>query len=75
MVTRSSTYLVDITKLAHPDDVKSDNFGVWTHSGSHQQLFKVHVDMDGYVQVQKCAPGATGVGTKRGGAGCRAKTA
>lgn len=60
MVTRSSTYVVDITKLAHPDDVKNDNFGTWYHSGSHPQPFKVHVEKDGYVQVEKCAHGATG---------------
>ncbi len=60
VVVRSSTYLVDITKLAHPDDVKHDNFGMWNHSGSHPQVFKVHTEEDGYVHVEKCAPGATG---------------
>ena len=55
----SSTYVVDITKLAHPDDIKSDNFGVWSHSGSHPLVFKVHVE-DDYVHVEKGAPGATG---------------
>ena len=60
MQKQSSTYVVDITKLAHPDDIKSDNFGVWSHSGSHPVVFRASVCDDGYVQVEKCAPGATG---------------
>ena len=52
--------MVDVSKLAHPDDVKQDSFGIWKHSGSHTQLFKVYVDDDGEVDVEKCAPGASG---------------
>lgn len=52
--------MVDITKLAHRHDVKNDNFGLWSHSGSHPQTFKVQVEVDGYMRVEKCAPGATG---------------
>ena len=37
-ITRSATYVVDVSKLAHPDDVKQDSFGIWKHSGSHTQL-------------------------------------
>ena len=59
-ITRSATYVVDITKLAHPDDVKQDNFGVWTHSGSHTNFFKLYVDDDGEVDIERCASGATG---------------
>jgi len=33
-IVSSSTYAVDLDCLQHPDDVKKDNFGVWTHSGS-----------------------------------------
>jgi len=28
----SSTYVVDLDCLQHPDDLKKDNFGVWTHT-------------------------------------------
>ena len=60
-VSVSSTFIVDISKLAHPDDVKNDNFGVWIHSGSHSQSFKVNIDAeDDYIRVEKCATGATG---------------
>ena len=30
-ITRSATYVVDVSKLAHPDDVKQDSFGIWNH--------------------------------------------
>ena len=59
-ITTSATYVVDVSKLAHPDNVKQDSFGIWKHSGSHTQLFKVYVDDDGEVDVEKCAPGASG---------------
>ena len=59
-ITSSATYVIDVTKLANPDDVKKDIFGVWSHSGSHPQACKVHVEEDGYVNVEKCAPGAKG---------------
>ena len=38
-IISSSTYVVDLDCLQHPDDVKKDNFGVWTHSGSHTRQF------------------------------------
>jgi len=59
-ITSSATYVIDVTKLANPDDVKKDIFGVWSHSGSHPQACKVHVEEDGYVNVEKCDPGAKG---------------
>ena len=34
----SSSYVVDVSKLAHPDDVK-DMYGKWLHSGSHTDVF------------------------------------
>lgn len=51
--------MVDLTKLAHPDDVKHDCFGIWTHSGSHHQYFKVH-NVDEGIEVEKCCPGVSG---------------
>ena len=59
-VTTSGTYVVDVTKLSHPDDVKKDIFGVWYHSGSHPQACRVYIEEDDYVTVEKCAPGAQG---------------
>ena len=52
-VTGSASFVVDITKLADPDDVKKDNFGVWSHSGSHVQSFDVSYE-EGCCFVEKC---------------------
>ena len=34
-ITQSSTFVVDLDGLHHPDDVKKDEFGKWNYSGSH----------------------------------------
>lgn len=49
-IVQSATYVVNITKLADPEDVKNDNFGVWKHSGSHPSTYMVNVEEDGYYQ-------------------------
>ena len=59
-IVKSATYIIDISKLKHPDDVKTDNFGTWKHSGSHPQVYRVQVEDDGSLHVEKCSPGATG---------------
>ena len=59
-ITSSSTFVVDISKFANPDDIKVDNFGIWKYSGSHPHQYRVYIDNNGHVQVDKCAPGATG---------------
>lgn len=59
-IVKSCSYVIDISKLEHPDDVKSDNFGTWKHSGSHPQVYRVQMESDGYLHVEKGAPGATG---------------
>lgn len=51
VIKRSSTFVVNVTKLGHPDDIKCDNFGVWSHSGSHPVVFKVHME-NGYVEAE-----------------------
>ena len=59
-LSRSATYIVDVSKLKHPDDIKNDCFGSWKHSGSHPQTYKAQVEEDGYVRTEKCADGARG---------------
>lgn len=39
IVERSSTSVVDLDFLKHPDDVKKDGFGRWLYSGSHVQAY------------------------------------
>ena len=51
--------MIDVKKLKHQDDVRKDFFGKWNHSGSHPLSFKARVTND-EVEVEKCAPGATG---------------
>lgn len=60
LIDRSATYLIDITKLQHPDDVKNDAFGKWEHLGSHNTLFRTWKNDDGDFQAEKCSPGASG---------------
>ena len=38
-VTKTSTYVVDLESLKHPDDIKKDDFGKWKYSGSHSNSF------------------------------------
>ena len=59
-ITQSATYVVNIQMLEHQDDIKNDNFGKWQHSGSHPLLFRVQMESDDYMYIEKCAPGATG---------------
>lgn len=58
--TQNSTFVVDLSKLDHPDDVKKDIFGKWEHSGSHPEVFKCSFDEVDSVMMEKCAPGASG---------------
>ena len=59
-ISSSATFVIDLTKLADPEDIKNDNFGSWSYSGSHSTTYRVNVEDDGYIRVEKCAPGATG---------------
>ena len=59
-VQSSSTFVVDLTKLAHPDDIKKDSYGRWLHKGSHNDVFRCSYGKDGDVNIEKTAPGATG---------------
>ena len=59
-ISSSATYVIDISKLADPEDVKNDSFGSWNHSGSHLSTYRVNVEDNGYIRIEKCAPGATG---------------
>ena len=59
-VISNATFVVDITSLKHPDDVRKDFIGKWIHSGSHPFTFKATIEKGGDVYVEKCAPGASG---------------
>ena len=58
-IQTSSTFVVNITALKHPDDVRKYFFGKWIYSGLHTCNFKASIE-DGDVYFEKCAPGAHG---------------
>ena len=53
-VTTDATYVIDVTSLAHPDDVKKDNFGKWDHKGSHPIAMYVRMKSNGKVSIKRC---------------------
>ena len=42
-----------------PEDIKKDSFGKWNYSGSHIVSFRASFFKDGYIDIEKCAPGAS----------------
>ena len=56
----SASFVVDVSKLAHPDDIKKDMYGKWLHSGSHTDVFKCTYSDNDSVFIEKAAPGASG---------------
>ena len=52
-VTRSSTFVIDLDSLKHPDDVRKDEFGKWNYSGSHLVYYSVLESMSGELQFEK----------------------
>ena len=59
-VPYSSTFVVDVSKLSHPDDIKKDMYGKWLHSGSHSDVFLCTYLQEDNVNIEKAAPGASG---------------
>ena len=41
-VSQSSTFVVDLESLQHPDDIKKDDFGKWIYSGSHSVSYAAY---------------------------------
>ena len=56
----SATFVVDISELSHPDDIKKDMYGKWLYSGSHSDVFLCSYSLNGNVMIEKAAPGASG---------------
>ena len=59
-VSESSTYVVDLSHLDNPNDVKKDGLGKWSYSGSHEEYFRSYYDDGHRIHFEKCAKGATG---------------
>ena len=52
--------MVDVSKLARPDDIKKDMYGKCINSGSHADVFRCTYRDDDSVYIEKAAPGANG---------------
>lgn len=59
-VISSATFVINVTQLPNPGDVKKDMFGKWNHSGSHKTPYHIAFGEDGEIVVEKSAPGADG---------------
>ena len=59
-IRESATFVVDVRCLKHQDDIKKDEFGIWHYSGSHPQTYRVYIESDGHMTVEKCGDGASG---------------
>lgn len=53
-VTTDATYIIDVTSLAHLDDVKKDNFSRWNYKGSHSIPIYVRIKSNGQFNVKRC---------------------
>ena len=56
----SALFVVDVSKLAHPDDIKKDMYGKWLHSGLHTDVFRCTYSDSDNIYIEKAAPGASG---------------
>lgn len=62
-VIKTSTYVVDLESLKHPDDIKKDDFGKWKYSGSHSYSFAAFQSggkLD-FERVGSCSPGSSNI--------------
>ncbi len=50
-VCDAAVFLVDVTKLKHPNDLKADDVGSWVHKGKPVRFFDVDRSLDGHVIV------------------------
>ena len=52
-MTTDATYAIDVTSLAHRDDVKKDDFGRWNHKGSYPIPVYIKIKGNGKVCVKQ----------------------
>ena len=57
---RSCTFVVDVTALAHLNDIKKRYERKWHHKGSHTDHFRCSYRHDDDILVEKVAPRAKG---------------
>ena len=50
----AAVFLVDTTKLQHPDDHKADDVGSWVHKGIPSCYYSIERSLSGVVYGVKC---------------------
>lgn len=54
-VCDAAIFLVDISKLKHPNDLKADDMGSWIHKGKPVRYFDIDQSLEGeYAMAAKC---------------------
>jgi len=64
-VENSVAFVVDVSKLRDPNDVRADDLGAWRCSGSRVLNFFVKVSTNSCCLVASSSPGAVEIGIKR----------
>ena len=54
-ITSSATYVVDTNCLNCLDDIKKDEFGIWSYSGSHTVAYQVCDEGNDCFFVERCS--------------------
>ena len=59
-IVHSSTFVVDLDELKHPDDIKKDEFGKWNYSGSHVDVYRAwkHAESTSFEKVNSSSSDA-----------------
>jgi hypothetical protein len=57
-IQRSSTFIIDLDTLEHPDDAKHDKFGKWNHCGSHTIPFQAWYTEEGILRFKRVEAGS-----------------
>ena len=63
-IKKSSTFVIDLDQLEHPDDAKRDNFGKWNHSGSHTVPFQAWFTEEGILCSKRLKADSTKAGVQ-----------
>ena len=66
-VTQSSTFVVDLESLQHPEDIKKDEFGKWKYSGSHKKLYAAWQTAEGKLHFERISHGSSSHGSSSHG--------
>ena len=52
-VKQSTTFVVNLDYLEHPEDIRKDDYGKWNYSGSHVHHFSVEKTSNDDLQIDR----------------------